>query len=527
MVIIICLFSLKVNGQVGDFTTALPIIKVETGGVTIPDEPRIKADLLIINHDNGVNNSLDAPTQAYNIEIETRGNSSLEFPKKSFRIETQDNLGNNLNISLLGLPPENDWILYGPYNDKSMIRNAIIYQLSNQLGHYAPRTVFCELIIDGYYWGIYLLTEKIKRDENRVDIAKLTINDISGDELTGGYILSVDWDDENNPDLGWYSEPENMLSGENTIYFQFDDPGPDELMSVQSNYIKDFIWRFENELVDPDFKENMRYQQFIDIGSFVDFMLLSEISKNVDAYKRSVFLYKEKDSDGGKLKMGPIWDYDLAFGNVDYSENAQYSPGWMYSETIRMYWFRRLLEDPFFSSRFECRWLELRSGLFSDANINHLIDSTANLISGSVDRNFTQFPVLGIYVWPNQFVGETYEEEIEFLRYWVLDRLKWMDENMVQDCVIASVEEQEADRPKLYPNPFNDKLTLKWSNIDKRQLNVFDARGRLIFNNSFTDNVFIWDGLDSNYRPIIPGMYVITVADRSGSRFTQKVIHAK
>ena len=221
LIIMTCFISFS-SAQIGDFTSSLPIIMVETGGVVIPDEPRIKAQLLIIDNGSGqLNNTTDSFTAGYDIEIEKRGHSSIEFPKKSYRLETQDAVGNNLNISLLGLPEENDWILYAPYQDKTMIRNVLAYRLAEQLGQYAPRTVFCELLIDGYYQGIYVLTEKIKQDINRVDIAKLTTVDVSGDELTGGYILKVDWDDSENPNQGWTSDPDN--SGEENIYFQFHD----------------------------------------------------------------------------------------------------------------------------------------------------------------------------------------------------------------------------------------------------------------------------------------------------------------
>ena len=157
----------------------LPLILINTYGQTIPDEPRITADMEVINYGPGLRNHPEDIPNDYNgrIAIEIHGESSTMFPKKSYRLETQDSLGENNNVSLLGMPKENDWILYGPYSDKSLIRNVLAYRLSNDIGRYAPRTRFCELLINGQYMGLYVLTEKIKRDKHRVNIKKLRPED--------------------------------------------------------------------------------------------------------------------------------------------------------------------------------------------------------------------------------------------------------------------------------------------------------------------------------------------------------------
>jgi len=177
------------------FTSSnLPIVVINTIGQTIIDDPRIVCDMGIIDNGFGFINSINDPFNNYNgkISIEYRGSQSQSFPKKSYALETQDSIGNNNNVSLLGMPVENDWILYAPYSDKSLMRNFLTFDLGRKMGNYSPRTVYCELVVNGDYKGIYILMEKIKRDNDRVDIAKLDTNDLAGDSLTGGYIIKVD-----------------------------------------------------------------------------------------------------------------------------------------------------------------------------------------------------------------------------------------------------------------------------------------------------------------------------------------------
>ena len=172
----------------------LPIILIDTYGVGIPDEPRIPAHMGIVNNQSGINHVGD-PFNDYdgNITIERRGNSSQWNDKTPYRFETIDAQGENNNVELLGMPEENDWVLYAPWQDKTMLRNVLIYKLSNQLGKYASKTRFVELYLNSEYQGVYVLMEKIKRDDNRVSISKLEPDEISGDDITGGYILKFDW----------------------------------------------------------------------------------------------------------------------------------------------------------------------------------------------------------------------------------------------------------------------------------------------------------------------------------------------
>ena len=152
----------------------LPLIMIDTYGADIPDEPRIPAYMGIISNESGTNNVSDSfNNYDGHITIERRGNSSQWNDKTPYRFETVDEDGENNNVELLGMPEENDWVLYAPWQDKTMIRNVLIYQLSNDIGRYAPRTRFAELFLNDEYMGVYVLMEKIKRDNNRIDISKL------------------------------------------------------------------------------------------------------------------------------------------------------------------------------------------------------------------------------------------------------------------------------------------------------------------------------------------------------------------
>lgn len=443
----------------------LPIIIINTLGQQIPDEPRIRCHMGIIDNQQAVNSTTD-PFNGYDgsITIEIRGSSSQMFEKKNFGFETQTDTGTNLNVPLLGMPEENDWVLHGPYSDKSLMRNALTYQLGNLAGSWAPRCRFCELYINNSYSGVYVLMEKIKIDKNRLAIANLKPEDISGDELTGGYLLKID-----RPEEGYWVSPYLSNNGWSNIQISYADPEYSEMLPVQRNYIKNYVTSFENALHGSSFKDpTTGYRAFIDVQSFVDFYLINELSKNVDAYRLSTFFYKDKDSKGGKLKMGPLWDFNLSFGNADYY-NCQYTDGW-FADGMSSgdswqppFWWQRLREDPYFNAQLAIRWFSLRKTVFSDISIENCIDSIANLLDAAQQRNFQQFPVLNQYVWPNSYIGGSYNNEINFLKDWTFDRLSWMDSQL---GLINSVEELEesfagASIAYPYPNPFSESLVFR------------------------------------------------------------------
>ena len=419
------------------FTTSnLPIVVINTNGQTIVDDPRIVCDMGIIDNGFGTINSINDPFNDYNgkISIEYRGSSSQTFPKKPYALETQDSIGNNNNVSLLGMPIENDWILYAPYSDKALMRNFLTFDLGRKMGHYSPRTVYCELVINGDYKGIYILMEKIKRDKDRVDIAKLDTDDLAGDSLTGGYIIKVD-KYTGTGGVDWLSDFPNISGG--SLYIQYHYPEATALQPQQLNYIEQYVDSFEYALNGLNFADtSIGYAKYIDINSFIDFYIINEISKNIDGYRLSTYMHKDKQSKGGKLTMGPFWDFNLAFGNADYC-NGGITSGWEVNGGCggnNPFWFERLLDDTIYENKLKCRWEYLREKSFHQDSLFNFIDSMALYLNDAQQRNFQQWPSLGTYVWPNFYVGNTYQDELIFFKTWIGDRLVWIDNNLSGNC---------------------------------------------------------------------------------------------
>jgi hypothetical protein len=230
--------------------------------------------------------------------------------------------------------------------------------------------------------------------------------------------------------------PPNATSNQK-IHFLYDYPDAEDITPEQRTYISTYVTDFEDALAADTFADpSMGYQSFIDTNSFIDFFLLNELSNNVDGYRLSTFMHKDKN---GKLKMGPIWDFNLAFGNADYCGGGETNV-WAYRFNERCsddfwqipFWWNRLLEDPVFVDQLKNRWNSLRGSVFSDGFVQAKIDGYIDTLTkaGSIDANFMKWPILGTYVWPNNFVGTSYFEEKNYLKDWISDRLTWLDSNI-------------------------------------------------------------------------------------------------
>ncbi|MBN2173324.1 MAG: CotH kinase family protein [Bacteroidales bacterium] len=496
-------YAINSKGQDILTTSNLPIVVINTGGNCIVPDSNITADMGIIYNGPGSVNHISNPFNNYDgkIGIRCRGNTSLSFPKKSYSVETQDSLGQNLNVSLIDLPSENDWVFYGPYSDKSLMRNALIFQLARKLGWYASRTKYCELILDSTYQGVYVFTEKIKEDEERVDIATLSPNDTIGDELTGGYMIQVDrWDGD-----GWFSNFTQYT------YFEYYEPDDDDILPVQKAYIQNYINDFEFMLDTLTIWDHELIDSSINLKSFYDYLILNELAKNVDAYRLSTYMFKDKDSKDGRLTMGPIWDYNIAFGNCDYYDGFLTS-GYIYSDSIynnyALFWFKKLMEFEPFQDSLKCRWELLRNSSLHMDSISASIDSIQWLLDEPNERNFIKWNILGQYVWPNYFVGETYEEEVDYLKEWIEERMAWLDNNLPGDCPTSSgsIKFTNGQLFIIYPNPFKSELRIKFNNKGNNdlQFSIFDLQGREVYQINLKDpvgnevalsNIDIEDGL--------------------------------
>ena len=364
----------------------LPVVRITTT-TTLSSKKKVPARMQAGTYDGAIG-------------IKLRGNSSLSFNQKKYTIELRDENGKEKDFSLLGLPANSDWVLLAPYNDVSMMRDPMAFQLWRDMGHWGPRTEMVELYVDDDYRGIYILSEAIKRGEQRVNVSKLKKTDIEGRELTGGYILRIDAYDEDDatfaskvPGIG-----EGLITSQ--IVWSCIYPKKKNLQEEQLAYIKAFVDSVELTIQSEHFTDpRWGYARFIDVPSFVDYFIHTELSLNADGYKRSAYFYKEKDKEDGsigKLFAGPVWDYNLAYGNCNFC-NANNIEAWCFeggnTQPTPALW-QRLLQDPSFRKAVKKRYKELRKGILSDEAIGKYIDAQAKLLQPYVDRHFKKYPEL-------------------------------------------------------------------------------------------------------------------------------------
>ena len=414
----------------------IPHVQINTLNKEIVDEPKISSKMIITKDSMILYDG--------NIGIEYRGSSSQLFDKKSYGFETWDEENEDMDYPLLGFPEEEDWIFYGPYSDKTLIRNKLIYDLSNQIGRYASRTKFCELTINNQYMGVYVFMEKLKRDKNRIAIKKLENDDLDSINISGGYIIKIDKsDDENGEQVyndfnAFISNYKPNYATYQSIWFNYEYPKPKDIHNEQKQYINSYFDNFEKALSGINFKDSLSgYRKYIDVGSFIDFFILNELSNNLDGYRLSTYLHKNRNE---KLKIGPIWDFNLSFGNGNYCNGDKYDT-WTYkfNETcsddfwLIPFWWEKLLEDPYFVNKLKERWNELRKKELSDENIFQMIQNYISILkneSGAVYRNYSKWNVIGKYLWPNNYVGNSYESEIDYLIKWISKRNNWLDKSI-------------------------------------------------------------------------------------------------
>ena len=466
----------------------LPILLINTRGGTIVDDPKILADLRIIDNGAGKRNALtDRASLSSVIGIELRGATSQDFfPKKPYGIELRDSLGvNSVARSVLGMPAESDWVLNATYNDKTLVRETLTYDFFRKMStNYASRFRYCELVLNGEYRGIYIVMERLKRDKNRINISSNKTTDVSGDALTGGYILKID-KFEGSASRLWTSPYPAGVNGV-PLRIQIDRPRPEDLAEAQFNYIRKYVTDFENALNSADFADSTRgFRKYIDENSFVDYLLLTELCRNVDGYRLSAFFYKDRDSKNPKLVMGPIWDYNLGYGNANYCDGNKYT-GWAFGFNAVCprdaspipFWWGRLLQDLTFGKKVKARYKALRQTVLTPQRLGTFIDSTTAVLAEARVRNFARWPVIGTYVWPNSYVGGTYDAEVTYLKDWIGYRLGWMD-TAIEEFGVTPLS-TEPNALLLSPNPSaGDVLvTLPLPAVTSVTLTLTDMQGR-------------------------------------------------
>ena len=407
------------------FTSNLPIIILDTLGH--PDRPERDTSVRAKFFDvHGARASAEAqPDYEGAGTIRLRGYTSRQLPKHSYTFHTVDSQSSQIKVPLLGLPPGSDWVLYAPYEDKTLMRDVLAYELTRQMGHYAPRTRYVELFIQNApsplsmrdYAGVYVLIEKIKRGKDRVNVAKLEPQDAAEPEITGGYIIKRDHGERASG---------HFRTQRGGPYF-YVYPQAETITAKQKAWLRAYLNGFENALYGDDFQDPQRgYAGYLDVDAFIDAHWLIEMSKNIDGFRYSAYLTKDR---GGKLTPGPPWDWNRAFGNANYHEGWQ-THGW-YSNLLRpqeICWYHRLKEDPHFNHRCAIRWFELRRQVLDIKSIQGRIDQLAGQLEEAQQRNFKRWPVLGQQVTCNYYVGKTYAQEIQWLKTWIERRIGWIDQ---------------------------------------------------------------------------------------------------
>jgi hypothetical protein len=509
----------------------LPVVLVTTSpGQTIMDEPKITANMKIVHYDPVLRNNVTDIANNYNglVGIEIRGSYSASLPQKPYGLETRDSAGNNLNIKILGMPAENDWVLLANYNDKTFLRNSLPYKLFREMGHYGPRTRYCELVINGDYQGIYIMGEKIKQDNKRVDIAKLDPDDNAGDSLTGGYIFKTDYFDNTNSWLSSYS-PINKAGA--SVYFVYHDPQPADLTQQQKDYIKNYVNSVESVLYSTNFKDPVQgYRAYIDVNSFIDYFIIGELSRNVDAYKKSRYFYKNKDSVDRKIYSGPVWDYDWAWKNLSDGcshFNKMDGSGWAYRINecnpwpVPPSWEVRMMQDTTFANELNARYFGLRGNILSQAYMNHYIDSIAALLNEAQARHYSKWPILGINVGaPEQDAQPTtYAGEITKFKNWIATRLSWLDANMVgrKGAYVNIPETRSICR--IFPNPVTEMLFIE-TDVLIQNIDIIAISGATAIKRTNCREYAV----NIDVTPLKPGVYITKVILTNGKIITSRIV---
>jgi hypothetical protein len=435
---------LALKSDVLSFSSDLPVVVIYNfKGGPVPVDPRQFANLSVFEPGSGRTSLTNAPTLSVRAGINLRGSSTLFQPKSNFRVELWDDADQGKNYPVLGMPADNDWVLYACDNfEPVLIHNPFMHDLSRQIGRYSPRNRFVEVYLNttggpvshANYNGVYVLLEKIKQGKPRVDIDQLQPADLQPPELTGGYLMSVD---RSNPGEG---QIYGGGLGVNAL-----DPKWDELVqsprTVQLDYISSYLDAFDQALNAANFADPVSgYAQYVDVDSALDHHILNTLAFNVDALRLSAYFYKPRN---GKLTFGPLWDFDRALGSTDGRDanpRVWRSPSGdqgtdMFNPAPNVFsnpWFSRMFRDLDFWQRWIDRWQELRRSQFALTNLYALVDSLAGQVREAERREVARWPG---FTMPR---GGSYQAEVDRMKTWLSNRIDFIDTNFLGAPVFGS-----------------------------------------------------------------------------------------
>ena len=429
-------------------STNLPIVWIDVDGQIIDRDERITARMKIIHNGDGQLNWADTlahtgQTIDYEgyVALRYRGSSSYTMSDKkpySFRPLTAplEDGGTKKKVKILGMGKDNNWALLAPYADKSMMRDLLAFAVSRPWMEYTPQGRYCELFLDGVYYGVFILTEVVSNGKHRLNLPD---PGDSGDDLTGGYIMEVNRVEDEVTYTSRY-HPVNSTGTrymDEYIHMQYKSPDYEDMTEEQVNYITGRIDQMEQALWSYKAGQTSTYGEYLDVTNFIDYQIAMELGHNVDGYRLSGKFFKRRDSEDPRFKM-VVWDMNLAYGNADYYL-GWLTGTWVYQNNGILYnagdpqmvpfWWYKLNTDPDYIAALHSRWAKYRRTNLRQDHLMATIDSLAHVLTmnGAEARNSQAWPRWGVYVWPNRYVASDFNDEVAYLKQWLTDRISWMD----------------------------------------------------------------------------------------------------
>jgi hypothetical protein len=427
-----------------DFSSDLPIVIVDGygGGESTDKDVYLDAAVMVFEPVAGAASLSALPTVATRAGYHVRGQSSARFPQVPYRLELWDNADLDADYPMLGMPADSDWALIAPYYDRTLIRNPFVYELGREMGMQAPRVAYAEVFVnyqdrplaESDYQGVYWFTETIKNAAVRTNLQQLDAMDTTLPSMTGGYIFKFDQAASEEPTLectgsapisSGFGFP--MMGGGDTggtCWVDLEVVDPDPLAPEQAAWLTEYVQGLHDVLHATPTGD---YAQYIDVPSFVDYLLINELTRNVDAYVRSAYYHKDRD---GKLKAGPLWDYNFALA-VGGQNTTDPEGGFQYEGSRNVNgWYPRLTDDPAFMTQVRARWQELRQGVLSDARLDERVSTLAAPLQAAIVRDYARWPVSGVYANPGIVRGptvDTWDAQLQALRDYLVQRTAWID----------------------------------------------------------------------------------------------------
>ena len=417
--------------------THLPLVVIDTGGQEIPGKPLEERDwfgqaryslskdgspaitdrISVMDKEGENNHPSDTPDIATACQIRIRGNSSRRFPKLSYSLRLLDQEGDNQKLSVMGMGAHHEWVLYGPMLDKTLVRNYMWYNIAGEIMGYAPHVRFCEVMLDGQYQGLYLMTENITNGGGRLH---LNMN-IKGAEGVG-YLLRCDrpTQDERGSLRNIYTYSERVSQTKQNISIRY--PGEGTLTQEMAKNIELDYSAFEKALFSYDYNtKDYGYWHWIDVGNFIDYFLINEFTKNLDAGSYSTYIYKEL---GEKYRLC-VWDFNNSCDN--YQEQASGLEGFSMAERA---WYFMLMKDGEFVERLLGRYRELRQGVLAEEYLMEYIDGTLAYLGPAVERNSRRWDMGWEGLSPTGRNPGSHQEAVGQMKEWLKGRGRWLDENI-------------------------------------------------------------------------------------------------